>query len=65
MKEAIRVLLVGGNEATREELSQMLDSEEGITVVGTAGSEEEALGNSKEALPWRGSYAYRPSGDQV
>ncbi len=51
MKEAIRVLLVGDNEATREELSQMLDSEEGITVVGTAGSGEEALAAAKKLSP--------------
>ena len=51
MKEATRVLLVGDNEATREELSQMLDSQEGITVVGTAGSGEESLAAAKKLSP--------------
>ena len=51
MKEAIRVLLVGDNEVAREELNQMLDSEEGITVVGTVGSGEEALAAAKKLSP--------------
>lgn len=51
MNEAVRVLLVGANEAMRDKLSQMLDNEEGITVVGTAGIGEEALAAAKKLSP--------------
>ena len=40
--EVIRLLLVGGNEAMREELSQMLDGGEGIAVIGKTKSGEDA-----------------------
>lgn len=46
-----RVFLVGDNKATRKELSQMLDREEGITVVGAAGSGEQALAAAKKLPP--------------
>ena len=47
MNEVMRVLLVGGNEATREELSQVLGSEDGITVFNNVKSSEEALVKAK------------------
>ena len=51
MNKPIRVLLVGGNEDMREELSQLLGSEEGIIVVGKARSSEEALAEAKKLSP--------------
>ena len=51
MNEVMRVLLVGGNEATREELSQVLGSEDGITVFNNVKSSEEALVKAKKISP--------------
>jgi len=51
MNSAIQVLLVGGDEAMRERLSQMLSGEEGIIIVGAARSGEEALAEAKALSP--------------
>ena len=51
MNKPIRVLLVGGNEAVRQELSHTLGSEEEIAVIGQAGSDEEALVKVKKLSP--------------
>ena len=51
MNEAVRVLLVDGNEATREELNRMLGSQEGVTVVGEARRGQEALAAAKKLSP--------------
>jgi len=51
MSGIIRVLLVNGDEATRKGLSRMLCSEEGIMVIGEAGSVEAALMKAKELSP--------------
>ncbi len=51
MNKPIRVLLVDGDEAMRERLSQMLGSEEGIVVAGEAKSGEEALAEAKKLSP--------------
>jgi DNA-binding NarL/FixJ family response regulator len=48
--ESIRVLLVDDHPVVREGLRSML-SEQGIEVVGEAGSSEEALGRCAEVLP--------------
>lgn len=48
VNEPIRVLLVGGNEAKSEELSQILNNEEEIVVTGKARSGEEALAEAKK-----------------
>lgn len=50
--ELIRVLLIGGNEAMREQMSQMLSSQEGIILVGEApGGGGEALAVAKKLCP--------------
>jgi DNA-binding NarL/FixJ family response regulator len=46
MNGVIRVFLVSGNEAMREELRQMVSSEEGVIVAG-----EGALADAKESSP--------------
>ena len=45
------MLLVGDSEAMREELSQMLGSEDGVMVVGEVGSGEEALVEARKLSP--------------
>ena len=49
--EVIRVLLVGGNKVMREELSQMLSSEEGTIVIGEVRSGEQALVEARKLSP--------------
>ena len=51
MNAVIRVVLVGGSEAMREELNEMLGSEAGIVVIGEVGSGEEALVEAKKLSP--------------
>ena len=51
MNGIIRVLLVGGNEVMREELSRILGSEEEIIVVGEARGGEEALAEARKLSP--------------
>ncbi len=51
MKGLIRVLIVGDDNARREELSQILGSAEGIIVVGEARSGQEALSEAKKLSP--------------
>lgn len=51
MSGIIRVLLVDGDEATREGLSQMLCSEEGITVISEVRSGEAALAKAEKLSP--------------
>lgn len=51
MNKVIRVLLVSGDEAIRERVGQMLSSEEGIKIVGAAGSGEKALAEAKALSP--------------
>ncbi|MFD7501074.1 response regulator [Streptomyces sp. NPDC059850] len=50
-QEPIRVLLADDHPVVREGLSAMLDSAEGITVVGQAGSGEEAVVQAKALRP--------------
>ena len=51
MSGIIRVLIVDGDEATREGLNKMLSSEEGIMVIGEARSGEAALAKVQELSP--------------
>lgn len=51
MSGIIRVLLVDGDGATREGLSHMLGSEEGITVISEARSGKAALAKAKKLPP--------------
>ena len=51
MNGIIRVLLVGGNEVMREELSRILGSEEEIIVVGEARGGEETLAEARKLSP--------------
>ena len=49
VNEPTRVLLVGGNEDRREELSQILSGDEGIVVTGKVRSGEEALAEARKS----------------
>ncbi len=51
MNEVIRVLLIDGDEAMMEGLSQMLSNSEGITVIGKVRGVREALAKIYGLLP--------------
>jgi DNA-binding NarL/FixJ family response regulator len=51
MSGIIRVLLVDGDVATRNELKQMLSSEEGIMVIGEVSGEKSELAKAKQLSP--------------
>jgi two-component system response regulator DevR len=51
MSGIIRVLLIEGHEAARKGLRQMLDSEEGVMVIGEASGQEAVAAKASELSP--------------